>query len=169
MPSLHASIKMQDLTSLRNETDMNKIYLLYNPLAGNGKCREDIDILKNIHDEIEYVNMCNVDYINFFASTESNSTIIICGGDGTLNRFVNDTRYIDIKNPIFLYSVGTGNDFIRDLGYERAAKPDFEITVEFDQPRQLQIDGETVLGVKSYTVRAGLSVSESKKLDAVGI
>ena len=29
-----------------------------------------------------------------------------------------------------------------------------KITVEFDSPRPLQIDGETVLGVTSYTVKA---------------
>lgn len=29
-----------------------------------------------------------------------------------------------------------------------------EITVEFDRPTALQIDGETILGVTSYTARA---------------
>jgi hypothetical protein len=29
-----------------------------------------------------------------------------------------------------------------------------EITVEFDKPCALQIDGETILGVTSYTARA---------------
>ena len=29
-----------------------------------------------------------------------------------------------------------------------------EITVEFDRPCALQIDGETVLGVTSYTVKS---------------
>ena len=30
-----------------------------------------------------------------------------------------------------------------------------EITVTFDSPKALQIDGETVLGVTSYTVSSG--------------
>ncbi|MBQ9760749.1 MAG: diacylglycerol kinase family protein [Clostridia bacterium] len=34
------------------------------------------------------------------------------------------------------------------------------ITVEFDRPTALQIDGETVLGVKSYTVHAGVPAKE---------
>ena len=29
-----------------------------------------------------------------------------------------------------------------------------EITVEFDEPRAVQIDGETILGVTSYTAKA---------------
>ena len=32
-----------------------------------------------------------------------------------------------------------------------------EITVKFDRPTALQIDGETVLGVTSYTVKTGKS------------
>ena len=31
-----------------------------------------------------------------------------------------------------------------------------EITVEYDQPRPAQIDGETVLNVSSYTARSAL-------------
>ena len=29
-----------------------------------------------------------------------------------------------------------------------------EITVEFSEPRSLQVDGETITGVKSYTARS---------------
>jgi len=32
-----------------------------------------------------------------------------------------------------------------------------EITVEFDQPSPLQIDGETILDVTKYTARSALS------------
>ena len=32
-----------------------------------------------------------------------------------------------------------------------------EITVKFDRPAPLQIDGETVLGVTEYTVHAGVT------------
>ena len=31
-----------------------------------------------------------------------------------------------------------------------------EITVRFDRPTALQIDGETILGVTEYSVRAGV-------------
>ncbi len=36
-----------------------------------------------------------------------------------------------------------------------------EITVEFNEPRSLQIDGETILGVKSYTAKAPAMVAEA--------
>ena len=38
-----------------------------------------------------------------------------------------------------------------------------EITVEFDRPTALQIDGETVLGVTSYTVKTGKTANANKK------
>ena len=38
-----------------------------------------------------------------------------------------------------------------------------EITVEFDRPAALQIDGETVLGISSYTARASRSSSGGLK------
>ena len=38
-----------------------------------------------------------------------------------------------------------------------------EITVEFSRPNALQIDGETVLGVTSYTARTAKAVAEAAK------
>ena len=40
-----------------------------------------------------------------------------------------------------------------------------EIRVEFDRPAALQIDGETILGVTSYTVR---SANEKREAVAAG-
>ena len=37
-----------------------------------------------------------------------------------------------------------------------------EITVEFDRPTALQIDGETVLGVTSYTVKTGKTANKKE-------
>jgi len=146
---------------------MESIYLLYNPLAGNGKCRENIEILKNLRDDLEFVDMSKIDYRDFFASADANARLIICGGDGTLNRFVNDTRGIDIKNPIYLYCVGTGNDFARDLGYERAADPDFEIGKYIKNLPEVTVNGKKHLfinnvgfGIDGYCCEIGDALRE---------
>lgn len=146
---------------------MGKIYILYNPLAGNGKCRENIEILKKLRDELEYVDMSKIDYRGFFASVEADARLIICGGDGTLNRFVNDTRGIDIKNPVYLYSVGTGNDFARDLGYTRASYPDFEINEYIKNLPEVSVNGEKKLfinnvgfGIDGYCCEVGDALRE---------
>lgn len=88
---------------------------------------------------------------------------ILCGGDGTLNRFINDLGGVKLSCEILYFPGGSGNDFAHDIGLTAIAiksllfhyKPtSARITVEFDSPRALQVDGETVLGVTSYTVRA---------------
>ncbi len=39
-----------------------------------------------------------------------------------------------------------------------------EITVEFDRPVAFQIDGETILGVSSYTVKASVVAVHKEKV-----
>ena len=49
--------------------------------------------------------------------------VYACGGDGTLNRFLNDTEDIRPDCDIYYYPSGSGNDFARDIGAERGATP----------------------------------------------
>jgi diacylglycerol kinase family enzyme len=53
-------------------------------------------------------------YADFFESHKDVS-IVICGGDGTLNRFVNDVSDVEIKSSIYFYPCGSGNDFHREI------------------------------------------------------
>ena len=57
----------------------------------------------------------NVDYKSFFSKLSSDDKVIIAGGDGTLNRFINDTEGIKFENEILYYPIGTGNDFAHDF------------------------------------------------------
>jgi len=41
-----------------------------------------------------------------------------------------------------------------------------DITVEFDEPRPLQIDGETILGVRSYTAKAVVGAKKKETAKA---
>ena len=50
-----------------------------------------------------------------FLSMTKGEDIIICGGDGTLNYFINHTDGIKYKNNILYYSTGSGNDFYNDV------------------------------------------------------
>ena len=60
-------------------------------------------------------------------SAEGYDTVIVCGGDGTLNRFVNETEGISIQNALYYYAIGSGNDFARDLGKEQGGEPSYQI------------------------------------------
>jgi diacylglycerol kinase family enzyme len=44
-----------------------------------------------------------------------NDVFVLCGGDGTLNRFVNDTEGLDIPCDILYVASGTGNAFLNDI------------------------------------------------------
>ncbi len=103
-----------------------KTYALYNKLAGNGEGRNRAEKLKEVWKdrEITFVSMDeSLDYASFAKELSKDDVIVICGGDGTLNRFINDTDGIKIDNDIMCFATGSGNDFLRDLGCEPGSEP----------------------------------------------
>jgi len=97
---------------------MAKGYVIYNPLAGNGKAKEDSQLLQMVLDEqLEYYDMTRItNYAAFIGCMEKEDYLVIVGGDGTLNRFVNDTDGLEIAHEILYFPTGTGNDFAKDIG-----------------------------------------------------
>ena len=66
-------------------------YILYNPLANNGRGKEAAEILAVVSDldEFEYVDITTInDYEKFFTETPVETRIVLCGGDGTLVCFL---------------------------------------------------------------------------------
>lgn len=103
-------------------------YVLYNTMAGNNSA-DDIKKLNSFfEEELKFINILKVkDFKIFLTGLEKDDFIIIAGGDGTLNRFVNDTADINFDNEILYFPNGTGNDFAHDLGYTKESKP-FSVT-----------------------------------------
>lgn len=100
-----------------------KYYALFNPFAANGKCALDVKTLETIYEGIELCDMTELDYNEFFKGLEADDVVILCGGDGTLNRFINDTDGIELKNELLYFPIGTGNDFAHDLGKQAGDNP----------------------------------------------
>ena len=95
---------------------MKKYYVLFNPYSGNGKGEEYARKLNSIlNDELIYFSMPKITDFKKFLSMTKGEDIIICGGDGTLNYFINHTNGIKYKNNILYYSTGSGNDFYNDV------------------------------------------------------
>ncbi len=92
-------------------------YILFNPNSGNGSGKQKTEeFLMNSQNNATVVDMTEIsDYNEFFSNILAEDEIMICGGDGTLNRFVNDTKNIEITNNIYYFPVGTGNDFYADI------------------------------------------------------
>lgn len=138
-------------------------YALYNPFAGNQTCEEQSKKLREFYspDELEFRSMADINYSEFFPSLNADDKVIICGGDGTLNRFVNDTRDIAITNDILYYAAGSGNDFLRDLGKEKGTAP-FKINQYIENLPSVTVNGRETLfinaigfGIDGYCCEVG--------------
>lgn len=123
---------------------MGNTYVLYNPLSGNGNGEEDARILEVILPEpVYFFDMTRItNYAVFLGGMEQGDTIMIAGGDGTLNRFVNDTAEIDIPQEILYFPVGTGNDFAREFGKQEYGGP-FPITEYLKDLPIVSVKGKT--------------------------
>lgn len=118
-------------------------YILYNPLAGDeqGKAKaKRLDALYIGH-ELIYRDLSAIDdYKEFFSMLNDEDGVIICGGDGTLSRFVNAIDGIEINNDILYYAIGSGNDFLHDLNKPNGSEP-FRINHYIENLPTVQIDG----------------------------
>ena len=93
-----------------------KQYILFNPHAGNGTAEEAAKKLAATYSDAILLDMTAIaDYASLMAEVTAEDTLTICGGDGTLNRFVNDTDGLNVSCQVYYMAVGTGNDFLRDL------------------------------------------------------
>ena len=81
-------------------------HVLYNPHAGNGRGKEAAyrlnALLPDAHLLFRDITQID-DYGAFFHSLHDDDRVVIAGGDGTLNRFINDTAPLQI-DCIITYS-----------------------------------------------------------------
>ncbi len=94
------------------------IYILYNPRSQNGRAYEKYKAIESEMNTKDFrsVNLLElVDYQELVDDLEAQDIIYLIGGDGTLNRFVNYIKDLEIRNEIYFYPAGTGNDFWHDV------------------------------------------------------
>ena len=83
-------------------------YYLYNSLANNG-------IKPKVAAGTELVDAVGMDYPAYLQNLNPEDEVVLVGGDGTLNYFINAVKGVEIKNNIYLLGCGTGNDFLKDI------------------------------------------------------
>ena len=99
-------------------------HILHNPLAGSAQSTAWRAALPPQSAVTEHdVTAVSKDYPAFLASLAEDDVILIHGGDGTLNRFINDTDGLDIPCDVLYAPGGTGNDFLRDLDRPADTEP----------------------------------------------
>lgn len=63
------------------------------------------------------------DFEGFLSSLPKDNDIILTGGDGTLNSFINKIPDTDINQKVYFYASGSGNDFARDINFKKRTTP----------------------------------------------
>lgn len=155
-----------------------KYKVLYNPFAGRINDTSFYDELKNAlpDDEMEYYDLTKIDYPEFFATVKEGEGVIIAGGDGTLNRYINATDGMEITAPVYYYAAGNGNDFWTDIGRKTGDKP-VELapyikdlpTVEVNGGKYKFING-VGYGIDGYCCEVGDKLKAAdKKVNYAGI
>ena len=142
---------------------MGRKYILYNSLAGNGKCMYDVQALADTYPDAILKKMTEIaSYAEFMGSLAEDDDVILCGGDGTLNIFVNDIKDMDVKNTIYYYASGSGNDFAKDIGHNSHDTPDYQINQYIQHLPEVTINGKKWLfmnnvgfGIDGYCCEEG--------------
>ena len=104
---------------------MEKYTVLYNKLSGVAS--EAVKTLETLIKEKGEVDIRDItaigQYEDFFKELPDDSKLVICGGDGTLNRFVNEAGAFIGEREIYYFPAGTGNDFARDVELDFSKGP----------------------------------------------
>lgn len=98
-------------------------YILYNAKSQNGNGRKAAEgYLAKEGEGTVLVDLVELDIKEWLKDVQETDTLILCGGDGTLNRLANDLDGMDLPCPLLHYRGGTGNDFLVDLEEELNTK-----------------------------------------------
>ena len=146
-------------------------YILYNPLSGRGdsqsiagKFCEKIDLAKA-------VDMTAIsDFKEFFGTLATDDEIYLFGGDGTLNRFINAIGDVEVKNSVYYFPSGTGNDFCIDVGKANVTEP-FLINEYIKDLPSVTVNGKDYkfingvgYGIDGYACHVGDELKKKGKL-----
>lgn len=155
-----------------------KYKVLYNPFAGRINDTSFFNELKTAlsDDELEYYDITKVSYAGFLSGVKDGEAVIIAGGDGTLNRFINDTDGLEISVPVYYYAAGNGNDFWTDIGRKTGDKP-VELAPYLKDLPTVTVNGKTYkfingvgYGIDGYCCEVGDRLkAEDKKVNYTGI
>lgn len=96
-------------------------YILYNPLANNGRGTKGLDEVlaaagqRDREQTPELVDVTKEDQAALLMGLTDQDEAIVCGGDGTLHYLINALAGRVPAAPVYLWRMGTGNDFLRDV------------------------------------------------------
>lgn len=158
---------------------MSQVYVLYNPLSGDRKGMENARNAAAFFEgkRAEYRDITQIDDCkSILQELSPDNIIVICGGDGTLNRFVNATKEIVLEQDVYYYATGSGNDFMRDIG-KRSEDGPVKINEYIKNLPQVEVNGKVYsfingvgYGIDGYCCEVGeILRHKGKKPNYAGI
>lgn len=138
---------------------MSKTVVLYNPLSGSFS----FDHVKKSFPEYDLRDVtASVDYASLAAELGADDALILCGGDGTLNRFVNDVKDLSFACDILYYPTGSGNDFAFDVVGAKTSDIPFTVKEYLKNLPTVTVNGNTYrfingvgFGIDGYCCEVG--------------
>lgn len=148
-----------------------KARLIYNPRSGGGKILKKIDKIVEIYQEKGYfLDIRRVDDSleekDFIRDIDGYDHIIISGGDGSINSFINILKKNDIDIPIGILPLGTANDFAKVLNIptdiEKACKKILESETKLIDIGK--INNEYFVNIASVGIFSNISQTTDRNL-----
>lgn len=98
--------------------------ILYNPLSKNRKSKRAtkklVDYYRKHNLPFRVKSLLKIhDLQTYLKNTPQNINIILLGGDGTINTFINNSINMELTHQITIKPTGSGNDFLRSLRKQR--------------------------------------------------
>ncbi len=124
---------------------MEHYTILFNPNAGGGNGEARARSLETLlrGSTLEFHDMTKIaDYAAFFAALAPQARVVLSGGDGTLNRFINDTASLRLTQPLYYFAGGSGNDFLRDMA-QTQVEPLLSLEPYLEQLPQVTVGGRS--------------------------
>ena len=95
-------------------------YVLCNPLSANKQGEALAHKLeeKLAGETLKFIDIRSIqDYSTFWSTIDTaNDSVILAGGDGTLNCFINANENTELlPTDLYYYAAGSGNDFKKDV------------------------------------------------------
>ena len=154
-------------------------YILYTPHAGHGSSADKAtELAKKYEGNVTLFDMTEIaDYAALLSPLGETDRVIVCGGDGTLNRFVNDTDGIEFACEVYYFAMGTGNDFLHDLGMQPGADPILvnkyikDLPVTHVNGKKFRFFNNVGYGIDGYCCEVGdkLKVTSTKPVNYTAI
>lgn len=147
---------------------MGIIHILYNKKAGESNSADNDKLIEMLlSDKTKMIDVAEIkDYKVFISGLEKEDVVVISGGDGTINRFINHVEGLKFDNEVLYFPSGTGNDFATDLGHKKNDAP-FSIKEYLKDLPQVTVNGNKYrfingvgFGIDGYCCEVGDALKE---------